>query len=219
MQLLQNKTLFLSMVCAPLLALSILSPVMAETDMDRCYKSDIDYADNPNLTQAERLAAMNAALFDSINRFEECMLSTNASANSSNSANGGAGATGVDAGSITGSEGNEDETGAGSGTSSIATSELSGTETIPVDAAEVAEALEQMGDEQLNEELTDGEAVSMNPPPGTGKAPEDIPSAANDDAVAAQIRLAAEVETDPEKKAKLWNEYRKYKGLPVKEDE
>ena len=49
-----------------------------------------------------------------------------------------------------------------------------------------------------------------------GKLPEDIPSADNDSALAAQIRYAAENETDPVKKAQLWNEYRKYKGLPQK---
>ena len=49
-----------------------------------------------------------------------------------------------------------------------------------------------------------------------GKLPEDIPSADNDSALAAQIRHAAENETDPVKKAQLWNEYRKYKGLPQK---
>jgi hypothetical protein len=50
---------------------------------------------------------------------------------------------------------------------------------------------------------------------GSGALPEDIPVANNDDAVAAQIRVAAELEKDPIKKQKLWNEYRKYKGLPV----
>jgi hypothetical protein len=53
----------------------------------------------------------------------------------------------------------------------------------------------------------------------SGASPEDIPAANNDDAVAAQIRLAAELEKDPIKKEKLWNEYRKYKGLPVKGNE
>ncbi|MEX0615839.1 MAG: hypothetical protein WD177_08020, partial [Methylophaga sp.] len=50
-----------------------------------------------------------------------------------------------------------------------------------------------------------------------GAIPEDIPAANNDDAIAAQIRLAAESETDPEIREKLWNEYRKYKGLKVVE--
>ena len=51
---------------------------------------------------------------------------------------------------------------------------------------------------------------------GSSKSPEDIPPTDNDDAVATQIRLAAEIEKDPVKKDKLWNEYRKYKGLPTK---
>jgi hypothetical protein len=36
--------------------------------------------------------------------------------------------------------------------------------------------------------------------------------------IAAQIRLAAEIEKDPIKKEKLWNEYRKYKGLPANDN-
>jgi hypothetical protein len=46
-----------------------------------------------------------------------------------------------------------------------------------------------------------------------GKLPDDIPSVDNDSALAAQIRRAAENETDPTKREQLWNEYRKYKGL------
>lgn len=46
--------------------------------------------------------------------------------------------------------------------------------------------------------------------------PSDIPSGDQDDVVARQLREAAMKETDPELREKLWNEYRKYKGLPVK---
>jgi hypothetical protein len=51
--------------------------------------------------------------------------------------------------------------------------------------------------------------------PGTpGKdsdEPADIPDGSDDDVVARQLREAAEKETDPELKAKLWEEYRRYK--------
>lgn len=47
-----------------------------------------------------------------------------------------------------------------------------------------------------------------------GKLPEDIPPADNDTILEAQIRKAAINESDSELKKKLWNEYRKYKGLP-----
>ncbi|MBC6414115.1 MAG: hypothetical protein GDA45_04170 [Chromatiales bacterium] len=49
-----------------------------------------------------------------------------------------------------------------------------------------------------------------------GQLPEDIPSVDNDDIIAQQIREAALAETDPDKQAKLWNEYRRYKGIPEK---
>ena len=41
--------------------------------------------------------------------------------------------------------------------------------------------------------------------------PADIPDGSDDDVVARQLREAAEKETDPELKKKLWEEYRKYK--------
>lgn len=43
-------------------------------------------------------------------------------------------------------------------------------------------------------------------------APDDIPSGQDDDVVARQLREAAETEKDPELRAKLWAEYRKYKS-------
>lgn len=42
-------------------------------------------------------------------------------------------------------------------------------------------------------------------------APADVPSGQDDDVVARQLREAAETEKDPELRAKLWEEYRKYK--------
>jgi hypothetical protein len=44
-------------------------------------------------------------------------------------------------------------------------------------------------------------------------APADIPSGDDDDVVARQLREAAEREADPAVREKLWDEYRKYKGI------
>ena len=48
-----------------------------------------------------------------------------------------------------------------------------------------------------------------------GKGPADVPpgvaSGENDDLVAKQLREAAEKETDPELREKLWKEYQDYK--------
>ncbi len=61
------------------------------------------------------------------------------------------------------------------------------------------------------------------PPPASGAAggpghqttvrdqPKDVPDGSDDDVVARQLREAAQRETDPELKKKLWEEYRKYK--------
>ena len=57
----------------------------------------------------------------------------------------------------------------------------------------------------------DYEQVAMG-----GPVPQDIPNADGDDVVARQLREAAMRETDPVLREKLWNEYRKYKGLPAK---
>jgi len=50
-----------------------------------------------------------------------------------------------------------------------------------------------------------------------GKIPDDIPETGNDSVFEAQIRAAAMAETDPNTQKNLWNEYRRYKGLPEKE--
>ena len=48
-------------------------------------------------------------------------------------------------------------------------------------------------------------------PGGRAGVPPDIPDGDGDDVVARQLREAAEKETSPELKAKLWEEYRRYK--------
>ena len=55
------------------------------------------------------------------------------------------------------------------------------------------------------------------PPPDGAKYPPpgDIPAGNDDDVVARQLREAAMREADPEVREKLWNEYRKYKGIEV----
>jgi hypothetical protein len=46
-----------------------------------------------------------------------------------------------------------------------------------------------------------------------GGAPADIPNGRDDDIVASQIRQAAMESTDPVARKRLWDEYRKYKGI------
>lgn len=53
-------------------------------------------------------------------------------------------------------------------------------------------------------------------PVAVAAVPTDIPRGNDDDVVARQLREAAMQEPDPVLREKLWNEYRKYKGMPVK---
>ena len=53
-------------------------------------------------------------------------------------------------------------------------------------------------------------------PVAMAAVPTDIPRGDDDDVVARQLREAAMQEPDPVLREKLWNEYRKYKGMPVK---
>lgn len=152
-----------------------------------CSDINIDYVDNPELTRAEKIALMEKAFYDSLNKFELCKLSSPTTSSSNNG--GQAGAEG------------------GSSVESVASEELQGTESA-MDPAETS----SMADAQ-----TDEDTSGTTNAPTNGTTPEDIPPAANDDAIAAQIRLAAEAETDPEIRKKLWDEYRNYKGMNVEQ--
>jgi len=99
---------------------------------------------------------------------------------------------------------------------SVASSELSGTE-ITEENVETTSTFENTTSEDIvkyenDQRFDQGETNTNN-----GMIPEDIPQDDNDSVLEEQIRLAAMNEKDPEKKKRLWNEYRKYKGLPQKE--
>ena len=107
---------------------------------------------------------------------------------------------------------------------SVASRSVSGTETAP-DTDTRDEAADQPGGAGSETDAQGGSVAyapdaagaSAPPAPGTpnnGNVPDDIPAADNDSVLEAQIRRAAMAETDPEIRAKLWNEYRAYKGLP-----
>lgn len=181
--------------------LCLIVPLAATADTsqsieDKCGESMIRYQDDPSLPRAERLEKMHQAFIDSVNRFEACELSDPTSA----SENAGAGGGG-DAGS-----------GGVSGNAATASQEMQGTEAPETFPETTAEAFSDENDLEKPPGISQPSASAAN-----GATPEDIPAANNDDAVAAQIRLAAENETDPEIREKLWNEYRKYKGMEIVE--
>ena len=160
--------------------------------------------DGRPLTPEEKIARMDEALRESLARFDECQ------AAASVSADGGSGMEGVQdnttgGGGSDGSgarEGGDDGTAQAAGTvESVAAEGVQGTEA-PEDAGATVPATERP---------TNSGGVRSDTP---GDIPDDIPEPDNDSVLEAQIRRAAMEETDPRIRAELWNEYRKYKGLP-----
>ena len=185
--------------------LSIVTPhVLAAETLGQtidCSTVVINYTENPEWSRQERIKAMDKAFFESIHRFELCNLSNQSNALSAT-------ANSMEAES-------DPDSGDGTEASSNKSTTMKGTETgaeKEADADTDPTTNNSSQTEKTNSQPTKKPRASST---SNGASPEDIPSANNDDVIAAQIRVAAEIEQDPVKKNKLWNEYRKYKGLPT----
>jgi hypothetical protein len=167
-----------------------------------CTDVSIEYQEDPTLTISEQIARMDAALLNSLSKFDACQ-SERDNAQTPVSA-GGAEAGGSASG----------------GGASVASSDMAGTEAAPTAQSDesasswspVASTSGGMLADELPVEGADNQVGAV----GNGKIPDDIPPADNDGVLEAQIRQAAMNEKDPVVQEKLWNEYRKYKGLPQK---
>jgi len=163
---------------------------------DDCTEISVDFKDNPNLTRQEKEALMEQALRDSLNKYDRCQ-DAHKRAAAGAAAGGGGSVGGLDHG--------------GTG-ESTASANMKGTNS-PVEAqttpAEATDKQPPPGNKSAQKQ-TRGKRL-----PGSGKLPDDIPPVDNDSVLEEQIRQAAINETDPVIKAKLWNEYRRYKGLPA----
>ncbi len=229
LNIIRRMTLCQVICCFILQSFAFAQPSLDES-ID-CTKVQIDYTNDSTLTREERIRRMDKAFYESLSKFELCQSEMEKSATSAGGAGGGGN------GSNGSSSGNQSENGAsdqsanagnsGSESSeakvdestqeSVASSTMSGTES---ENENSDMARNQTGDSDMNSDTS--QSNTTNTPQGIqhtaagGQRPADIPPSDNDNALAAQIRYAAEKETDPVKKAQLWNEYRKYKGLPLK---
>ncbi len=190
-------------------------------------------ADGALLTREENIARMDQALRDSLARFEQCRQGMSADGAGGakrgvdgGSAGGSAAGGSADGGvhSADGGDQGADRAGrgakgnvAGGAMESVAASDIQGTE-VPVSDTSGTPSTDTM---------TSGTTMAGTKPlsgASPGAVPKDILARGrdgrldpnNDSRLEAQIRLAAMTETDPEKQARLWNEYRRYKGLPLK---
>ena len=179
--------------------------------------------EDASLTREERIALLDQALLQSLNNFDPCQAGAGSAADGGAAGGGAGGAGGGGGGAAGGVQGTEGSAGE-SGAESVAES---ASESVP--AGDIQGDLADPQPPQVPQDAPAGGkqettvAGKTNPNAlettvGTnGKPPKDIPPAENDDIIAKQFRKAAVEETDPVAKAKLWNEYRRYKNLPVQE--
>ena len=160
---------------------------------------------DPNLTNEENVKRLTDMFNESVNTVVHC------EPPSDNSAAGGGGGGGGGASASTDLVGTEPSIG------DQPNSSLKGSADATLDA------LQSKIDTALKEtSAAEGGIVTKNTvdpasEKSTGAPPDDIPPGNNDSVFEAQIRKAAENEKDPVVQKNLWNEYRKYKGLPFKE--
>ncbi|MCK5778788.1 MAG: hypothetical protein KAH11_08355 [Rhodospirillales bacterium] len=169
-----------------------------------CTDVSVNYQEDPNLTKAEQIALMDAALMSSLSKFDVCQ-SENGESQGQGSAGGGGGSSGSASG----------------GGASVASSDMSGADSTPSDqqpgqSSSSWEPVASTDNGSPQEEGSGQGADVQSASVSNGKVPDDIPPGDNDSILEAQIRQAAMNEKDPAVAEKLWDEYRKYKGLPKK---
>ena len=156
-------------------------------------------------TLDEQLAALDAELMSGLGDFDEMLLreQDRVRAKAPMSDAGGAGGGGDGSG-----DGPGDGSGKGSGEGDAGAAE--GSEGASADSGEGTEASRGTGG--ANAGMGGRESGPRTQRGGQRRGvPGNIPNGDDDDVVARQLREAAEKETSPELKAKLWEEYRKYK--------
>ncbi len=160
----------------------------------------------PEATEADDVAALDRKLHTSLGIFDEMLLqevetateeSMAGAAAGMGSASGGMSGTGSSTGGPPGSTQRGSRT-SSEGTTSSGTREQSSKTQAGVGAKIIEPTTE--------DKTTQGDTSK----PG-GRIPPDIPDGRDDDVVARQIREAAQAETDPALREKLWEEYRRYK--------
>jgi hypothetical protein len=189
-----------------------------------CTVIELEPEIDPNMTTQENIQRLTEQFFESVNTVQHCEPPTD-SASSGGGGGGGAAGGGAAGGGAAGG-------GAAGGGAAAASSDIAGTEAVITESAEgvatspadselsaiqseIDEALKGSSGAEATAEK--GAAATEVQDGNNGAIPDDIPPADNDSVFEAQIRAAAENETDPEVKKNLWNEYRKYKGLPIEE--
>ena len=207
-----------------------------------CAIDDIQFSEVPGLDRAERIRRMDEAYYEALERFELCLSDggdepSSAEAGAADGKEGGvqgrasaqgATASGRDAtphemASEAASMQLPDADGAVSEVSQSQATTVRHYDSVPSGAFSGTDVVSSLPSSSVP--MVAGTDAAASPreasaslvlpgPSGPGQRPEDIVDVDNESILAKQIRAAAERETDAEQRKHLWNEYRKYQGLP-----
>ena len=208
-----NKTLFFFI----LLIIIVDKKLVANNSID-CTESNLESMQSDFvLTLEEEIAMMDKQLSISLNEFEKCVdedykVKKNSESSSSESSNSESGSSESSSSESSSSESSN------TSNSNSSSNNLEEKKSVPSESISGAEgsieSTESNNIEKNNGQISQGMSdVTLD----NGKIPDDIPEDANDSALEKQIRRAAIKAKDPEKKKRLWNEYRKYKGLNIRD--
>ena len=197
------------------------SAVSANAELSKmrdCTEIELEAEIDQDASREDNLARLSQQFFQSVNKIEHCDREQNSVDATSSTGNGstpssadiegadaardsGAMAGSIASDSLVGTNFNQTMTEADQPFASPSASNMAGTTPQPAPA-------------ETNTTGAQPDATEQDPTLTNGKTPDDIPDADNDSVFEAQIRAAAMAETDPDTKRNLWNEYRRYKGLP-----
>lgn len=199
---------------------------IAEPAMPRAAAIEIE----SERTTGERISDAEAELRAAMGDFDQALLREQERLRNKG-ASGGGGSAGGGSGQQDGSsQGGRDGKGTQTADAGTQGSRTQGTDTRGSDTQTDGEVTETVSGRPQSEGDSSaksgekGERQGQNRKDGTGKgqgqgrgkgtpdgAPPGTPGGDDDDVIARQLREAAENETDPELRAKLWDEYRRYK--------
>ena len=181
-----------------LINLFLIDEVQSNSKESECDDLSVNYEEDQFLTKREQIEMMDEALIASLDKFESCIKSQSNLINNDNS--NPSSSTSFESQELSGNA------------SSTGSEELSENMDSDTSSSELDESQLSYENESNNDTQSTGKNENFG---SNGKLPEDIPQDDNDDVLAKQIKNAALKEKDPEKERKIWNEYRKYKNLPL----
>lgn len=158
-------------------------------------------------TSEERTARLNMEFEQSLQYFDRCIAKItqddymNASSGASGAMASGGGAASGAGGAQASSDGGE---------ASESGENTDGADSTAQASADTSSGSEGEGAPELGQSASAKSTIEGS---GSGAVPSDIPGGDDDDIVAQQLRQAAMETTDPTARERLWDDYRKYKGI------